>query len=468
MSKLGLNIGNKYDIISSPLSVSELQQAEPLNPNTVILSSVPDNEGNDNVVNMLATDNNGFTVNLFKNTELQKACDEIGNVIMYKIKHPSTDLVFNINNTSSYVNHTVKVNANNKIIEYESAYVVTNHSGCFIPRYKLDNNILHITNIEEYNNSTYTNKVILDPTAEIIEKNGVGIYTTNFSMYSNIPNVIDNIAVTTNVKGSTFTMYCGVLSGLIDEFTNMYASDNSQPIGKDYLSSSSNAFQFVNSYYTTFINNKAGILNTAYYYNTSLSYFALTSMVYKYDIADYQVNLNTEQAITIEGKQLASKYRLKLHNHPYIIDSLELNNSYLLQLYNTLSDYLNSFNNITGTAANKLTNMYTEYANKAQYSAYSISDLSMRYGAWCIIPKEIANNYDVKIYDGNNTGTKNSWDITTTDFTHQISQDTTAKYVLVKAYDKTNYTANVANTLRTVNNNQLIIFEFTKNDDLKK
>lgn len=209
MSKIGLNIGNVYDVISTPLTLKEIENSK-LEPNKMIVSCETTDTGVDSSNAILAgiTDNNG---NLNKIQIDDPIIDSIGKVFAYSIvtrKFPE----YKFDDTTDIIYRNITTNG--KTITSKTPTISFSYTYCFTPKNVFDNFITVLTTASQQKDSPTINTTLtLNTDIDTIK---YGTFNGRIEIFPNIyKDVIINITNT-----SSISMYLWTIPYFIDKANN--------------------------------------------------------------------------------------------------------------------------------------------------------------------------------------------------------------------------------------------------------
>lgn len=320
MSKIGLNIGNVYDVISTPLPLKEIENSK-LEPNKMIVSCETNDTGVDSSNAIIAgiTDNNG---SLNKIQIDDPIIDSIGKVFAYSIvkkRWPS----YKFDDTSDIIYRNITTDGT--YITSDTPTISFSYTYCFTPKNVFDN-FINVSTTALPDKDTINTTLTLNTDINTIK---YGTFNGRIEIFPNIyKDVIINITNT-----SSISMYLWTIPYFIDKkYNNINELFSYNNISNNNISY--NLSQPINPEQDKPI----GISELQQYnwinVNQESSYSQAVSIIYNtyYDIADILGNNYNDEAW---GPTIYDYYN---NSNNYYISKLGYNNILYDSNYTTYSD----------------------------------------------------------------------------------------------------------------------------------
>lgn len=367
MSNIGINTGNVYNVISSPLSAKQLLNSNNLHPNQLIISNEPNLDGTDTGVStLIATDRNGKPCDVSNNTQLTNICNNIGNVISYQ--------TFTGNNpVLKYTNNDI---IENDIVKSFNKYTITpgyitnlTYTSCFNVDVSLQNDIFNSQQIHTdivFNNSSYSyfiEKMYFLPSPSIVNNIDMGEYVSYINIDTNIPNTFKQVKLINKITGGTVKLYIGIMSRTLS-----YVNRNIR-LFNDYLGFDDYAY----TYYM--LGSNASMFN---YNNNPRNYSRdMTNYIYSFTYTIYNPDTFViTPETTLENIILTQNSKLSSFDDPGSL-FIKLFQSYTMDAMSVNLSYYDEYG---------LTQYYNITSSKLKNSRVNM-------GLWLIMPKFMDNNY---------------------------------------------------------------------------
>lgn len=389
MSKIWKNI-KEYNIISTPLSVSQLQNIQ-LKPNKLIISSPINEDGEDdtNNVNLIITDNDGNPLNITNNTTLYNMCYAIGEILKFQSDN-SKYFSFTVDKSELRNKYIYK---NNSLSESTVDNFSMSYSNCIDINMYVDNPILNEKinfNHSDLEDNTVTIKnITVNP--QIDNSVDTGLYISYVKLDTDIPNINKSIKVSNVVIKDNFYIYYGLVSNNVSHALRNSTINNgySKFINDDYLS---NGINLTNEQ-STFLK-EISTCHANKYVSAHVSNFSKESCIYDAYTSNVLTNVEPNTYISLNNGMTISNIVKNQLNYLNINDSLITYYS----LKGVSTAYLNEYTYYNNVDIDKV----YEY-----YKKYNVYNIPSAMNLWIIVPSILTyyynyNNFKLYLTNTNN------------------------------------------------------------------